>query len=447
MKKIIFMLFLIIVFIVASGFSQSITVTNPHSGQTLNKGNTYTITWTKSGSMNANVKIRLMQGSTKILSITDSTANDGSYRWAVPASLANGSYKIRVKTIDNAVFDDSESFTIGNAPAESITVTNPHSGQTWNKGNTYTITWTKSGNMDANVKIRLMQGGTKILSITNSTANDGSYRWTIPSSVSNGSYKIRVKTVDNAVYDDSNEFNITDTTTTSSIGNMLYELKPHTIKVLSIPYWMSFPINSTIRIRWEAKNLTHPIRILLMRQSDGILHRWVIRDSLNPEIGYYDWKPKDTKGVVPYPDYYVRIEEIGTGIYAVSGGLFELKPEVHVDLSIRLTNERVPYLETDHGTAVVLSFRVRDNDPRHGVLRNVPVRVTVGEQTQTKTIHRIQFGRHHYEYTVDFTFRLYDRHRSHTVNNTFHVTATVDPQNFYHDDDRSNNTINFDIIF
>ncbi len=439
--------FFIIGLIAAFGFSQSIIVTNPHSGQTWNKGNTYTITWTKSGTMNANVKIRLMQGSTKILSITDSTENDGSYSWTVPASIANGFYYVRVKTIDNTVYDDGEVFTIGNSSAARITVTSPHSGQTWNKGNTCAITWTKTGTMNSNVKIRLMRGGTKVLAITNSTANDGSYSWTIPSSLANGSYYIRVKTTDNAVYDDSNEFNITDTTAPASIGTMLYELKPHKIKVLSIPYWMSFPINSTIRIRWEAENLTHPIRILLMRHSDGILHSWVIKDNLNPDIGYYDWKPKEMKGILPFPNYYIKIEEIGTGIHAVSGGLFELKPEVHVDLSIRLTNERVPYLETEHGTAIVLSFRVRDNDPRHGILRNVPVRVTVGEQTQTKTIHRIQFGRYHYEYTVDFTFHLYDRHRSHTVNNTFHVTATVDPQDFYHDYDRSNNTINFDIVF
>ena len=209
MKKLL-MFFLIAIFIVAFSYSQSITVTSPHSGDFWEKGKTYTITWTKSGNMNANVKIRLFQGGTKVLSITNSTVNNGSYNWTIPATIPNGSYKIRVKTIDNAVYDDSDVFTIANTPAQtaSITITNPHSGQTWYKGNTYTITWRKSGNMNANVKIRLFQGGTKVLSITNSTVNNGSYNWTIPATIPNGSYKIRVKTIDNAVYDDSEMFRI-----------------------------------------------------------------------------------------------------------------------------------------------------------------------------------------------------------------------------------------------
>ncbi len=111
MKK-IFMFLLFAMFIVAIGYSQSITITSPHSGNCWEKGKTYTITWTKSGTMNANVKIRLYQGGTKILSITDSTPNNGSYGWTVPATVADGSYYIRVKTTDNAVYDDSDTFQI-----------------------------------------------------------------------------------------------------------------------------------------------------------------------------------------------------------------------------------------------------------------------------------------------------------------------------------------------
>ena len=452
MKKRILWFFLIPIFIVAIGYSQSITVTNPHRGDIWYKGSShhYTIRWTKSGAMNANVKIRLYQGETRVLAITDSTPNDGFYEWSIPESVVNGTYHIRVKTIDNAVYDDGEDFTIAETPSSpaTITVRDPHSGDRWFKGQTYTIRWTKSGAMNANVKIRLYQGETKVLAITDSTPNDGVYVWSIPDSVVNGTYHIRVKTVDNAVYDDSDEFSISNTTTTTPIGTMLHELKPHTITVLSFQTYESYTIDSTIRIRWEAKNLTHPIRILLIRYTSGGNMQKVIKDNLNPDIGYYDWNPKrDTKGILPFPDYYIKIEEVGTRIYGVSRIPFELKPEVHVDLSIRLTNERVPYLATDHGTSVILSFRVRDNDPRHGVLRNVPVRVRVEEQVQIKYIRRIQFARDHYEYTVDFTFRLYDRHRSHTVNNTFRVIATVDPQDIYHDDNRLNNTIRFNIIF
>ena len=222
MMKRIFFVLIITLFLSAFVYSQTITVTNPHSGDTWYKGHTYTITWTKSGTMNANVKIRLMRNGSRVLPITDYTTNNGSFSWEVPSDLANGSYYIRVKTIDNAVYDDGEVFTIGNAPSANITVTNPHSGQIWCKGKTYTITWTKSGSMDTNVKIRLFHGSTKI-PLTNSTPNNGSYSWTIPSSLSNGSYYIRVRTVDNHVYDDGSYFTIQNCF--AGIGNTNYRSK------------------------------------------------------------------------------------------------------------------------------------------------------------------------------------------------------------------------------
>ena len=94
--------------------SQSITVTSPHAGDTWYKTNSYTITWTKTGDQHARVKIRLYDptGTDKILNIVDDTANDGSFPWAIPGSVAAGRYVVRVKTLDNEVYDDSEVFEI-----------------------------------------------------------------------------------------------------------------------------------------------------------------------------------------------------------------------------------------------------------------------------------------------------------------------------------------------
>ena len=50
----------------------------------------------------------------KVLGITDSTPNDGSYTWTVSMSIPSAiNYSIRVKTIiDNLVWDDSGEITI-----------------------------------------------------------------------------------------------------------------------------------------------------------------------------------------------------------------------------------------------------------------------------------------------------------------------------------------------
>jgi len=238
MKNKFIMFLLIVVFITVLSFGSSITVTNPHSGDTWYKGSSYhyIIRWTKSGTMNSNVKIRLYQGDSRVLAITDSTPNDGEFEWTIPESVVNGTYYIRVKTVDNAVYDNGEEFNIANAPSSSptITVTNPQSGDTWYKGSShhYIIRWTKSGTMNSNVKIRLYQGDSRVLAITDSTPNDGEFEWTIPESVVNGTYYIRVKTVDNAVFDNSDEFSIAETTSTEDLhfhGTMLvvrdFELK------------------------------------------------------------------------------------------------------------------------------------------------------------------------------------------------------------------------------
>ena len=110
-------------FLVLSGTflsGQSITLTEPHAGASWNAGGTYLITWTKAGAMGGNVRIRLRQGATKILDIVDSTPNNGSYSWAIPTTVAPGTYTIRIVTLDNAVSDNSAAFNIAAAVPATV---------------------------------------------------------------------------------------------------------------------------------------------------------------------------------------------------------------------------------------------------------------------------------------------------------------------------------------
>ncbi len=210
MKKRLFLFVLIISFIVSLGLSSpSITVTNPHSGSIWYNGQTYTITWNKVGQMDDHVKIRLLKNGAKVLDITNSTLNNGSYQWTVPNSVQSGNYVIRVKTLDNQVYDDSNIFTIANqpSPSGSLTVVKPAAGDCWEKNKTYLIQW-NSSNITELVKVRLYQGSTRVLAISDSTDNDGSYSWTIPNSLSDGNYKIMIKTLSNQYSDMSDEFSI-----------------------------------------------------------------------------------------------------------------------------------------------------------------------------------------------------------------------------------------------
>ena len=199
--------------------AQTITVTSPAAGASWCIGKSYNITWTKTGAMQATVAIRLrLAGSSEsapaVLAIADGTANDGSFSWTIPASVAPGSYFIRVRTDDSTVIGDSGSFAInscGGAP--SITVTGPYGGVIWCRGKEYAITWNKSGAMQATVALRLRAAGSSesdpaALAITDGAANNGYFTWKIPESIAPGSYFMRVRTDDSTVVGDSAAFTI-----------------------------------------------------------------------------------------------------------------------------------------------------------------------------------------------------------------------------------------------
>jgi hypothetical protein len=94
--------------------------------------------------------------------------------------------------------------------SQSIEITSPHTGDTWNKGQIYPIVWTKKGSMVDFVKIKLRNSTSTAvaLDIITHIANNGNYSWEIPASVAPGEYVIRVRTMDNQVYGDSGVFNI-----------------------------------------------------------------------------------------------------------------------------------------------------------------------------------------------------------------------------------------------
>jgi hypothetical protein len=92
----------------------------------------------------------------------------------------------------------------------TITVTSPKGGENWKTGSTHTITWTSTGSV-GNVKIQLLKGGSPVLTISSSTANDGARAWTVPGSLAVGSnYQIRITdTVNGSVTDTGGSFSIT----------------------------------------------------------------------------------------------------------------------------------------------------------------------------------------------------------------------------------------------
>lgn len=171
----------------------ALTVTTPNGGQKWVRGTVHTITWTSVGSPGAYVKIELLKGGVLNRVISSSTANDGTYSWTISSTQTLGTdYKIRITSTSIVSITDSSNSNFA-ITAGALTVTTPNGGQTWARGSVHTITWTSIGSPGAYVKIELLKGGVLNKVISWSTANDGSYSWTISSTQTVGTnYKIRI---------------------------------------------------------------------------------------------------------------------------------------------------------------------------------------------------------------------------------------------------------------
>lgn len=169
-------------FTIGDAASDTLTVTAPTSGDVLTANNIYTIRWESTGSV-GNVKLwySINGNYTKI---EHSTANDGIYEWNVP-NISSDKCKIRVsESTDGDPFDESGTFSIKPPYNRWITVTSPNGGEVWAKNSTENITWTTTGSV-GNVAIQYsVNNGFNWTTLVSSTANDGSYTWTVPDIIS-----------------------------------------------------------------------------------------------------------------------------------------------------------------------------------------------------------------------------------------------------------------------
>jgi hypothetical protein len=179
---------------------EKIAVSAPGGGQLFAVGSTCTVYWSSSGA--GSVDIILYQGGTPVTTVA-STPNDGDYTWTFGTGLAAGtSYKFRVRRTDaTGVFAEGTLFAV-----EKITLSSPNGGSLYNAGSPCPITWTGSG--VGTVKIELYKDGVLDELLVSSTANSGSYAWTIAGAKTAGwKYRVRIThTVVSSLDDSDNNF-------------------------------------------------------------------------------------------------------------------------------------------------------------------------------------------------------------------------------------------------
>jgi hypothetical protein len=278
---------------------QFIQINSPHSTSTWYLGERNTITWNSANAGNF-VKIELYRNSIYNSTIVSSTSNSETYSWTIPSGLSPGSsYKIRITSLTYSnVYDESSFFSI-NKPDRYITINSPKQGDTFYRGENYTIRW-QSAFVGDNVKIEYGIGSS-YYTIASSASNSGTYMWMIPSSLSlTASYKIRITSLTySSVYDESGSF---------SIDQRYIKInRPHSTNI-----WYLGQKNT---ITWNSENIGNSVKIELYENNR---HHSTIASSA-PNNGKYTWMvPRDLS---PSSSYRIRISSrLFSYVDAYSGG-------------------------------------------------------------------------------------------------------------------------------
>ena len=200
-------------------------------------------------------------------------------------------------------------FCLGILSAQSVNVTSPAQGVTWNKGTTHNITWTSPGCSSPNVKINIFKGSVDqanfVLQLTG--PNSGSKSWTVPNNFEDGQYVIRVKTdpAETGCLGDSAVFSIAGSSITfQPIDIQAHFMKKPDLKISIIPNPESPAIYQNTYVKFKVENigLATPVPFVLrVYMGKTNTDNWTISDlkpgrtrymskKLNPQgVGYILW--------------------------------------------------------------------------------------------------------------------------------------------------------------
>ena len=192
-------------------------------------------------------------------------------------------------------------------PEDSVTVKSPNGGDTLKLGKSYTITW--DDNFSENVKLELYKGGSFDSIITNSTASDGSYGWTLPTSMAIGSdYKVKITSVSDAGVSD-----LSDSNFTIERDGVITVKSPNGGDVINT--------GDTYDVTWD-DNISENVRIYLYQ---GNRYKQMISNS-TPSDGSYSWTVPTN--LATGDNYQVAIQSVEKGsIYDYSDSNFTIEPD------------------------------------------------------------------------------------------------------------------------
>jgi hypothetical protein len=184
---------------------QWILTSSPTAGDAWLVGRNHFITWKWGGQFsNAKLQYSTDRGSTW-RTVNGNTANSGAYEWQAPEPpSSNGQVKI-INTANSEVVGLTDFFEIAH---QTIGLTSPLSGDTWQAGRYYYITWNWDGRFDNTRLYYSTDRGSTWRTVSGSTANTGYYEWQVANTGSTNCEIKAVNAANGAVYAVSGVFTI-----------------------------------------------------------------------------------------------------------------------------------------------------------------------------------------------------------------------------------------------
>ena len=247
-------------------------LTTPDGGEMWEVNTNNNIMWTVVGSItNVRLDYSINSGVSYPTNITTSSpAGVLSFTWTIPDAPVQ---TIRVRIADASditVFDASTAdFTI----MAQFDITVPNGGQVWEVGTSHDITWATIGSVTTVVLDYSTDGGVTFpTNITASTANTGSFPWTIPDSISS---QARVRVSD---YNNANAFGIS--TANFKIRGSVLLTAPN-----GGESWM---VTDSENITWGIVGSIANVKLEFSINS-GVTYSNTIISSVDATLGTYAW--------------------------------------------------------------------------------------------------------------------------------------------------------------
>ncbi|MBV6511219.1 MAG: hypothetical protein FMNOHCHN_00698 [Ignavibacteriaceae bacterium] len=288
----------------------AITVFTPNGGELWSFGTSQAITWSSENLEKVKIEFTTNNGFTWT-TIVDSLASTGTYSWSIP-NLNSSLCRVRISDYaDGVPFDISNNnFTLTNQIQQTLTVTSPNGGESFESTSSQSITWLSAAVNKVKIEYTTNNGLTWLV-IVDSTESDGLYEWNPLPSVTSTLCKVRISDLaDGSPVDES---------------DAAFSITP--VKSITVTYpngGENLIAGTLYNITWTSQGVSN-VRIEFRIGNTGDYEAIV---ESTPSDGSYEWSPS-----IPASFYKLRISNAeGTTPSDESNGTFTVLDEPSINL-------------------------------------------------------------------------------------------------------------------